>query len=63
MRLNRLLASAAVLAMTAPLALGVMAEALRDGRLREVRMYLHGKATFGVWRSAADALFGGSAQE
>ena len=49
--------------LAAPLALGVMAEAIGCGRLREVRMYLHGKAAFGVWRSAADALFVGSAQE
>ena len=49
--------------LAAPLALGVMAEAIRDGRLREARMYLHGTAAFGVWRSAADALFGGSTQE
>ena len=48
--------------LAAPMALGVMAEALRGGRLREARMYLHGTAAFGVWRSAADALFGGSAQ-
>jgi len=47
--------------LAAPLALTVMAEALRDGRLREVRLYLHGKAAFERWRSAAESLFGGSA--
>ena len=48
--------------LAAPLALGVMAEAIRDGRLQEVRMYLHGKAAFAAWRLAADALLGGSAR-
>lgn len=45
--------------LAAPIALGVMAEALAGGKLREVRLYLHGKHAFGLWRSAADDLFGG----
>lgn len=43
----------------APLALGVMAEALKNGSLREIRLYLHGKHAYGLWRSVADDLFGG----
>lgn len=40
----------------APIALGVMAEALKNGAVREIRFYLHGKHAFDLWRSAADAL-------
>jgi len=42
----------------APIALTAMAEALTAGSIREVRVYLHGKHAFDLWRSAADALFG-----
>ncbi|WP_029460973.1 macro domain-containing protein [Solidesulfovibrio alcoholivorans] len=45
--------------LAAPIALTVMAEALTSGRLREIRLYLHGKHAFGLWRSVADDLFGG----
>lgn len=43
--------------LAAPIALGAMAEALRAGSLREIRLYLYGKQAFDIWRSAADALF------
>ena len=43
--------------LAAPIALGAMAEALRAGQLREIRLYLYGKHAFTVWRQAADALF------
>ncbi|EFL49599.1 Appr-1-p processing domain protein [Solidesulfovibrio fructosivorans JJ]] len=42
----------------APIALTAMAEALTAGSIREVRVYLHGKYAYDLWRSAADALFG-----
>lgn len=44
--------------LAAPIALGVMAEALRTGPIREIRMYLHGEHAFDLWRSVADDLFG-----
>jgi O-acetyl-ADP-ribose deacetylase (regulator of RNase III) len=43
--------------LAAPIALGVMAETLRAGQLREIRLYLYGQHAFTVWRQAADALF------
>ena len=42
----------------APLALSAMAKALMDGPIREIRLYLHGKYAFDLWRDAAEALFG-----
>ncbi|KHK03729.1 O-acetyl-ADP-ribose deacetylase [Desulfovibrio sp. TomC] len=44
--------------LAAPLALGVLAKALENGPLREIRMYLHGSQAFALWRSAAEALLG-----
>ena len=44
--------------LAAPIAIGVMAEALAAGPLREIRMYLHGKHAYDLWRSVADDLFG-----
>ncbi|WP_428562248.1 MAG: macro domain-containing protein [Solidesulfovibrio sp. DCME] len=46
----------------APLALGVMAEALGKGAVREIRLYLHGKHAYALWRSVADDLFAGIAR-
>ena len=43
--------------LAAPLALGVLAEALVTGPVREIRLYLHGKRAFDLWRSPAEALF------
>jgi O-acetyl-ADP-ribose deacetylase (regulator of RNase III) len=43
--------------LAAPLALGVLAEALETGPVREIRLYLHGKRAFDLWRSTAEALF------
>jgi len=44
--------------LAAPIALGVMAGTLSAGPIREIRMYLHGKDAFDLWRSVADDLFG-----
>jgi len=45
--------------LAAPIALGVMAEALANGPIQEIRMYLHGKHAYDLWRSVADDLLGG----
>ena len=39
--------------LAAPIALGVMAEALENGPLQEIRLYLHGKHAYDLWRGAA----------
>jgi len=43
--------------LAAPLALQAMAQDLKTGPVREIRLYLHGKHAFDTWRSVADALF------
>ena len=44
--------------LAAPIALGTMAEALMAGAVAEIRLYLHGRHAFDLWRCAADDLFG-----
>jgi len=43
--------------LAAPIALGVMAEALADGSVQEIRLYLYGRQAFDTWRAQADAMF------
>lgn len=42
--------------LAAPIALGVMAEALQQAAVREIRLYLHGRHAFDAWRGIADAV-------
>ncbi len=41
----------------ADIALRTLAEGLKTGPVQEIRVYLHGKNAFDLWRSVADALF------
>lgn len=45
--------------LAAPLALGVMAEALAAGAVTEIRMYVYSAAAFEAWHAAAVEFFGG----
>ncbi|MHC1790441.1 O-acetyl-ADP-ribose deacetylase [Solidesulfovibrio sp.] len=45
--------------LAAPLALGVLAEALGTGTVSEIRMYVYSAAAFAAWNEAAVTLFGG----
>ncbi|MHC1712258.1 MAG: O-acetyl-ADP-ribose deacetylase [Solidesulfovibrio sp.] len=46
------------LLLAAPLALQAMAQGLKTGPVREIRLYLYGKAAFNTWRTVANELFG-----
>jgi O-acetyl-ADP-ribose deacetylase (regulator of RNase III) len=41
----------------ARIALTTLAQGLESGPVREIRVYLHGKNAFDLWRSVAEALF------
>jgi len=44
------------LLLAAPVALEALAQGLKTGPIREIRLYLYRKAAFDTWRSVADAV-------
>jgi O-acetyl-ADP-ribose deacetylase (regulator of RNase III) len=46
------------LKLAAPLALQALAQGLKTGPVREVRLFLYGEPAFNTWRAAAEELFG-----